>query len=125
MARRKKSGWGGFLIGPALILASLVVLYKNEARYDYSREAAGTIVLQNVADGTEGQLISCTGPMDQSLTIRGKYVDAFVGYLVVYRSAEIYAWDRDEDDDDRVTWRLRWMNSPQSNRRNSIIKQKN
>lgn len=123
MARRKKSGWGGFLIGPALILASLVVLYKNEARYDYSREAAGTIVLQDVAEGTEGQLISCTGPMDQSLTIRGKYVDAFVGYLVVYRSAEIYAWDRDEDDDNHVTWRQEWMSSPQSNSRNSSITQ--
>jgi uncharacterized membrane protein YebE (DUF533 family) len=59
--------------------------------------------------------------MDQGLTLVGKYVQSFTGYLEVRRSAEIYAWDRDEDDDG-VSWSKEWMSHLENNERNKGLK---
>ena len=119
MAEKKDSKWLGLMIGPLISCCAVVALWKNETRFDYHRAAAATDSVQSPRDATNGQLISLTGPMDQSLTIQGTYVDSFTGYLQVRRVAEIYAWDREEDSDDGVTWTLRWMSSVEGNSRNS------
>lgn len=123
MSRRKKNGMAGIVIGPVLILFALVAIWKNETRYDFYREAAGTTRVQTLAAAAPDQLISHTGSMDTAAEIPGKYLEAFEGFLVITRSSEIYAWDRDEDDDGHVTWSKRWMSSVESNERNRGIRQ--
>lgn len=124
MARKRKSKLGGLVIGPGMIFVSVLVLWKNEGRFDYYKAAKATQTIASPDAAPSGTLISYTGSMSSLLTIPGGYVDAFRGYLVVQRSAEIYAWDRDEDDDGNVKWSMRWMSSVQSNSRNSSVSQR-
>lgn len=123
MSRKKKNGLAGIVIGPVLIVVAIVAIWKNETRYDFYREAAGTTAISTLESAVPDQLISHTGSMDTSAEIVGKYIESFEGFLVVRRSAEIYAWDRDEDDDGRVTWSKRWMSSIENNERNRGIRQ--
>ncbi len=123
MAREKKSKWAGLLFGPAIAFFALTTLWKNETRFDYHRAAADTTEIASPIDGSTGQLISLTGRMDRELTMAGKYVESFTGFLMVRRHAEIYAWDEDKDSDDRVTWDLRWMSSVERNSRNGGVHQ--
>lgn len=123
MKRKSKNRWAGFIIGPLLAFFALVALWKNETRFDYYRAAAATHVINSPDDGSTGQLISLTGPMNPELTFVGKYVESFTGYLVVHRTAEIYAWNRTEDDDG-VDWDLTWMYSVEDNSRNDGIIQR-
>ncbi len=123
MARKRKSKVGGLIIGPALIVMSVVVLWKNEGRFDYYKAARATQEINSPTAATTGSLVSYSNSMNRKLTMSGKYVTAFTGYLMVQRSAEIYAWDRDEDDDGHVTWSMRWMSSVENNNRNNGISQ--
>lgn len=123
-SRKKKNEAGGLIIGPALVIIALVALWKNETRFDYHKAAAKTEPAFSLDAVGEGSNFSYTGGMDGSLTLPGKYIAAFTGYLVVHRSAEIYCWERDEDDDGDVTWRMTWMSSVESNSRNSGVSQK-
>lgn len=122
MSKKQRNRWAGLIIGPVLAYFSLAALWKNETRFDYHNAAVGTWVIQSSTDATAGQLISLTGPMDTDLTISGEYVEAFIGFLYVQRDAEIYAWNRDEDDDG-VDWDLRWMSGVESNSRNEGVMQ--
>lgn len=123
MAEKKKSRWAGIFIGPVIVFLALTAIWKNETRFDYHRAAAATAVIDSTSQATSGQLLSLTGSMDQGMTMPGQYVESFTGYLTVWRSAEIYCWDKDEDDDG-VKWSKRWMSSVESNSRNSGIRQK-
>ena len=124
MARsRKKSKWGGVVIGPILVCIALLAIWKNETRFDYGRAAAATTAVSQPAEASSGDVISLTGSMDQKLAYPGGYVDAFTGYLTVWRYAEIYAWDKDEDDDG-TTWTLEWMSSLENNSRNRSVRQR-
>lgn len=116
--------WPKILAGPALGLVATMALWANEARFDYHRAARNARFLSDPADanGVEGEPIGFSGAMDTELEVPGEYLASFHGYLRVYRSAEIYCWDRDEDDDS-VTWTLRWMSSVEGNSRNSGVKQ--
>ena len=122
MAKREKNRWMGIFFGPAVTFFALFALWKNETRFDYYRAAAGTEAVDSPANASSGQLISLTGPMDQRLTMNGDYVESFVGFLKVYRSSEIYCWDREKDSDDDVRWRKRWMSSVENNSRNNGIR---
>ena len=122
MAKKDKNKWAGVFIGPILTAMALAALWKNETRFDYHRAATKTTAVNSIDNALSGQLISYTGTMDRQLTMQGDYVDSFTGFMTVYRSAEIYAWEK-EDDDDGVTWNLRWMSSVESNSRNSGIRQ--
>lgn len=113
----------GVLIGPAITFFALAALWKNETRFNFFAAANQTPAVESAADATDGQSLSLTGPMDQELTMAGDYVKKLTGYLRVNRSAEIYAWDRDEDSDDHVTWRKEWMSSLESNSRNHGLNQ--
>ena len=97
-------------------------LWKNEHRFDYYKAAAKTAPVELTSDLTPDVLFSYTGHMDQSLTLEGFYVDSFFGYLEVRRKAEIYAWNRYEDDDE-VKWKKQWMGSLESNDRNKDLQQ--
>ncbi|MEM7697335.1 MAG: TMEM43 family protein [Verrucomicrobiota bacterium] len=123
-SKKKNSKLAGILIGPVLVGAAVIGLWKNETRFDYHKAATRTTPVTALDDFRDtGESISYTGEMDQSLSFAGKYIETFTGYLVVNRDAEIYCWDRDEDEDGDVTWRKTWMNSVQSNSRNNGIRQ--
>jgi len=120
MAKTKKKG-NPLLFGLVLLGVSIGAIWKNEHRFDYYKAAEATKPAEAIEDLTPNRLFSHTGKMDQELTMAGHYVQSFQGYLEVFRSAEIYAWDRDEDDDG-VTWSLDWMSYLQDNRRNEDLK---
>ena len=123
MAKNKRNSWMGIFFGPAVTFFALVALWKNETRFNFYAAAERTTPVQNIDDASDGQLLSFTGPMDRSLSMPGDYVEKLTGYLKVDRQAEIYAWDRHEDSDDRVTWRREWMSRLENNSRNSGIRQ--
>ncbi|EIC23514.1 TMEM43 family protein [Thiorhodovibrio frisius] len=123
MATDKKNRWAGLLLGPAIVFIGLGAIWKNETRFDYHQAAQQTQSVQSPRDLVSEQRFSYTGNMDQGLVMDGDYVETFTGYLMVRRSAEIYAWDKDTDSDDHVTWTRRWMSSVESNSRNQGIRQ--
>lgn len=123
-SRKKKSKAGGFIVGPILVIAALSALWKNETRFDYHKAAKKTEQAASLGSVETGNNFSYTGEMDGGLTLPGKYIETFTGYLIVHRYAEIYCWERDEDDDGDVTWRMTWMSSVESNSRNSGVNQK-
>lgn len=123
-SRKKKNQAGGFIIGPILVIAALSALWKNETRFDYHKAGKKTEHAASLNGLETGENFSYTGEMDGELTLPGKYIDTFTGYLIVHRYAEIYCWERDEDDDGDVTWRMTWMSSVESNSRNSGVNQK-
>lgn len=116
MAETKKKG-NPIIFGLVLLGASIGALWKNEHRFDYYKAARATEPVESIDDLSPGNLFSHTGKMDQDLVLNGNYVKTFQGFLEVRRWAEIYAWDRDEDDDG-VTWSREWMSSLQNNSRN-------
>ena len=124
MARKEKDGWGGFIMGPIIVLAAMAALWKNEVRFDYHRAASRTNAIAAVDDQANDSLVSHTGDMDRSLTMAGEYVKKFTGYLTVKRKAEIYCWDRSEDSEGDVTWRKKWQSSVENNSRNRNISQR-
>ncbi len=121
---KSKNKMGGILAGPVIVFLSVLALWKNEGRFDYYRAARDTTPIVSLGDENSGEVISYSGAMDPQLTIPGNYVNSFIGEMMVQRSAEIYAWDRDEDDEGHVSWDKRWMSSVQSNSRNSSISQR-
>ncbi|MBK5970399.1 MULTISPECIES: TMEM43 family protein [Thiorhodovibrio] len=123
MAREPRDKWGSFVVGPIIVFVALGAIWKNENRFDYHQAAKKTQAVESVQELTPEQRFSYTGSMDQSLVLPGEYVEAFTGYLMVRRDAEIYAWDKETDSDDRVTWSRRWMSSVESNSRNNGISQ--
>ncbi|MEM6689104.1 MAG: TMEM43 family protein [Planctomycetota bacterium] len=122
MAGEEKNRFAGILIGPVMVCLGLTAIWKNETRFDYHRAAKGTGAVSSLNEATSGEDLSFTGPMDQSLNIKGGYVESFTGFLSVDRYAEIYCWDK-ETSDDTVRWNLEWMSSVESNSRNSGIRQ--
>ncbi|MCG8601229.1 MAG: phosphatase PAP2 family protein, partial [Verrucomicrobiales bacterium] len=80
-SRKKKNEAGGLIIGPALVIIALVALWKNETRFDYHKAAAKTEPAFSLDAVGEGSNFSYTGGMDGSLTLPGKYIAAFTGYL--------------------------------------------
>lgn len=123
MARKNKNNAAGVVIGPILVLLAMATLWKNETRFDYHRAASRTRPTLLEEAPASNATFSYTGSMKPDLEIRGDYVETFLGQLVVYRSAEIYCWDRDEDDEGHVSWNMEWMSSVQSNSRNSGVRQ--
>lgn len=121
--RREKNGIVGVVAGPIIVFLALAALWKNEVRYDYYHAARNSMEVNALGDANEAQVISYTGGMDQGLELNGKYIDSFSGYLVIDRKAEIYCWDRSEDDDGHVTWRREWKRSIESNARNHGLHQ--
>ena len=120
MAETKKKG-NPLIFGLILFGGSIGALWKNEHRFDYYKAAEATEPAESVADLTSDRLFSHTGNMNQELLMKGEYVRSFQGYLEVRRSAEIYAWDREEDDDG-VSWDKEWMSYLQDNNRNRELK---
>ncbi|MFK7851835.1 MAG: TMEM43 family protein [Akkermansiaceae bacterium] len=123
MAARKKKKGNGIIFGLVLMGISIGAIWKNEHRFDYYKAAKATVAVEAVDALNPGALFSYTGEMDQDLTLKGEYVQSFEGFLTVKRSAEIFAWDRDEDDDG-VTWSKEWMSNLQSNDRNKGLEKK-
>ncbi len=120
MAKRKKKG-NPIIFGLIILGAAIGVLWQNEHRFNYYKAAEKTVPVEEIGGLAPDTLFSHTEAMDQSLTLKGYYVDAFEGYLEVHRRAEIYAWDRDEDDDG-VTWTKKWMSSLEQNNRNKDLR---
>lgn len=123
MAGKKKKKGNGVLFGLVLMWFSIGGIWKNEHRFDYFKAARDTVAVESVDGLSPGMLFSHTGTMDRRLRLKGQYVRMFEGYLEVSRNAEIYAWDRDEDDDG-VTWSKEWMSYLQSNDRNKGLKKR-
>jgi len=124
MGRRKeKNGIIGVVAGPIIAFLALTALWKNETRFDYYHAARNSTEINALDDANEAQVISYTGAMDQGLELEGKYIESFSSYLVIDRKAEIYCWDRSEDDDGHVTWRRGWHRSVENNARNSGLRQ--
>ena len=119
--KKKENALINGIIGLILLGGSIGAIWKNEHRFDYYQAAKATEPAEAVGDLSADRLFSHTGSMDQDLTMRGNYVQSLQGFLEVYRSAEIYAWDRD-DDEDGVTWSTEWMSSLENNSRNRDFK---
>jgi len=124
MAKKEKNGLAGIIVGPLIVLAALLAIWKNETRFNYHRAAQQAAPTKDPSSLQDGQNFSYTATIDRQLELPGDYVESFTGYLVVYRTAEIYAWDRDEDDDGNVTWSRRWMTHLENNSRNSGLDQR-
>ncbi len=124
MAGSRDKKVDGVLLGPIVICIAIAAMWKNEGRFDYHLAAKATDPIAELAAAEEGQLVSYTEAMDRELPITGGYVESFMGYLIVKRSAEIYCWDRKENDEGHVTWRKKWMGSVQSNSRNRRLSQR-
>jgi hypothetical protein len=120
--KKNKNPWVGLIIGPAMIAFSVAGLWKNEHRFDYHKAARKTVPVDLVRGLQPDQIFSYTGTMNRGLTMKGNYVESFTGYLTVRRSAEIYAW-HEEEDDDGTSWSLQWMSHVESNSRNSGVVQ--
>ena len=126
MAESEKNKFGGIVVGPIVVVMSISVLWKNEGRFDYHKAAQATLPMTELSSENKDQLVSFTDSMDAGLSLKGRYVESFEGYLEIQRSAEIYCWDRTETENDgrkRVTWELEWMSSVQRNERNRNITQ--
>lgn len=123
MSESKKDKISGFLLGPAVVIVGTIALWKNEGRFDYYRAAKATDPVVKLTPEDADRLVSYTGAMDRKLTMPGYYVESFTGFLTVERSAEIYAWNRHEDDEGHVSWKLEWMSGLESNSRNRGIRQ--
>lgn len=113
----KKTKGNPIIIGGVMLGGAIAALWQNEFRFDYHKAASETEFVEHISNLEDNAIFSHTGDMDQSLKLKGDYAQEFIGYLTVRRRAEIYAWDRDEDDDD-VTWSKEWMSNLEGNRRN-------
>jgi len=120
MAEEKKKG-NPIIFGLLVLGAAIGALWKNEYRFDYYKAAKNTPPTKIINNLSPNTLFSHTGKMDQSLTLKGHYVNSFQGYLEVNRRAEIYAWHRKKDDDG-VKWTKKWMSGLQNNERNKGLK---
>ncbi|MDG2467866.1 MAG: TMEM43 family protein [Pirellulaceae bacterium] len=123
MSRDRKNKIGGVVFGVGLIAFSMTALWKNETRYNYYRSAKTTTPIDSIGTAAPGTLFSYTGNPDQNLTIEGDYIQQFAGYLIVWRSAEIYSWVENEDEDGNSTYSRGWHSSIDSNSRNAGIRQ--
>lgn len=120
MATRKKKG-NPIVVGLIIIGGAISALWQNEHRFDYHKAASETMVIERIGNIEDSSLFSHTGEMDQGLVLKGQFVQKFRGYLQIRRQAEIYAWEKDEDDDG-VSWSKKWMSSLESNSRNKGLR---
>ena len=81
-------------------------------------------VIEAPEEASPGQTVSLTATLRTGIPIQGRYVERFVGYHVVRRSAEIYSWDRSEDEDGNTTWSRGWYPFLQSNARNQGLRKR-
>ncbi len=119
MAAKKKGN--PIIVGLVMLGGSIAALWQNEHRFDYYKAASDTAVVEQVSRLKSDDIFSYTGDMDQRLVLDGEFVQEFTGYLKIQRRAEIYAWERDEDDDG-VSWSKKWMSSLEGNSRNSGLR---
>lgn len=124
MARRKNSLLGAIIVGPGLFIASTLVLWENEGRYDYYRAARDARVIAEPGQAEPEEAVALSGSLEQGIPIEGEYVGRFVSYHRVTRRAEIYSWYEDEDDDGSSTWRRGWYGSLDPNSRNRGLHQR-
>ena len=121
MSNNKKKG-NPIVMGVMMLGGAIAALWQNEFRFDYHKAASETVFVERISSLEDNAIFSHTGDMDQSLTLKREYAQEFIGYLIVMRRAEIYAWDRDEDDDG-VTWSKEWMSNLESNSCNRGLRQ--
>ena len=112
---RKGGAFAGVLLGIAMLLGAVGVLWANEGRADLSKIAQDAIVVAAGPAPTEaqGQMVGITGRLevveaafDADFGVRGDY-------LALNRKVEMYAWDEDEDDDS-YSYNTEWTTSPAS-----------
>ena len=123
MAEGKNNLIGRILFPPCIVFAGIVALWENEGRFNYAQEASDATVIASPAEALPDTTISITGKLDTEIPIAGEYIDQFMGYHVVSRSAEIYAWDRHEDNEGRETGKKEWQHSLEGNSRNRELQQ--
>ncbi|MCO6047282.1 hypothetical protein NG895_25560 [Aeoliella sp. ICT_H6.2] len=123
MARNKKNNpFAALLFGPALVVVGVLALWENEGRFNFY-QAAKDAQVAPAGDAPVGRPFAMTDELDTQIPIVGHYVEKFVGFHRVNRSAMIYSWDEDKDSDGHTTWDLDWHSSVESNSRNSGIRQ--
>jgi hypothetical protein len=122
VSEKKNSKFASILIGPALVIGGIMALWQNEGRFDYYKAAKDTIVINSPSEHA-GEPVSYTSDLDTTIPIGGEYVERFVSYHMVRRSAEIYSWDKSTDSDGHTTWRQGWYSSLENNSRNSGFSQ--
>ncbi len=118
--RRGNSVWG-IVVGPVILGVALLCLWANEGRFDYHAAAVRARVLAEPSQARSSEAIAYTGSL-KPVSFSGDYVAEFNDYLVVYRTAEIYCWDKKRRDG-RDVWDLEWRPSIARNDRNSGLSQ--
>ena len=120
--KRKNSFIASLLIGPTLALGGIFALWENEGRFDYAKAAAQALPVESISAVPADTTVSLTAQLDTEIPIAGEYIESFAGYHVVYRRAEIYSWEKRQDDNS-TRWELEWNSSVENNSRNGSIRQ--
>ena len=124
MAREKKKSFiARLLFPPVIVFLGVVALWENEGRFDYGKAAQDATVIESPSAAEPDVTVAFTGGLDTEIAIDGEYIQPLTGYYTITRRAEIYAWDRNEDSDGKVTWSQGWDSSVESNSRNSGVVQ--
>jgi tellurite resistance protein len=118
MANKRDSLIAKILAPPIIVYFGIMMLWENEGRFDYAKAAHETTVITSPSNAPSNKTVSMTGNLDTEIPISGEYVEQFMGYHVVSRRAEIYAWERNEDSEGRVSWDKEWMDYLENNNRN-------
>lgn len=122
-SRRERSR-GSILFGLFFIWAGLTALWKNEVRFDLVGAADNALFVYSAHNVVPGDNFSFSGRLDPGLTIHDDHVAPVRGYMAITRNAEIYAWDRESSSDGPDRWTLRWQSYPESNNRNTHLRQR-
>ena len=123
MSEKNHNILGKILVPPLIFFAGVMALWENEARFDYASAAREAAVIDTPDGAPAGTVISLSGELDTRIPIEGVYADRFIGYHVVSRLAEIYAWNREDDGDGGVDWSKEWQPRLQNNPRNAGLRQ--
>jgi hypothetical protein len=118
----------GILVGLLLFVASLVILFYNEGRFDISTLAKNAVVFnadQGIALQHDGKLVAATGLVVSPDVIGDNLFLKPGPYAVIDRIVEMYAWNEDKSehedtDGDKTTtytYNKAWTRAPEDSER--------
>ncbi|MDJ0755582.1 MAG: TMEM43 family protein [Ardenticatenaceae bacterium] len=111
----------GVLIGIGLFFGAFYLLWTNEGRVDLSKITRDSIAIngETVDPAHEGQLVALTARLTANTSLDDSPYLRSGEYLQLERTAEMYAWEEEEetDDDGNVTgysYSREWTSSPEN-----------
>lgn len=119
--KKNSSPFVGILFGIGLFFGSFVLLYLNEGRVDLSKIAVNSIPVsaESVHGENQDKLVAVSGTLHSDAPLGDPDLLTTSHYLQLERSAEMYAWEETEDDDDDTgvtsyDYKRDWTSSPEN-----------